>query len=58
MSKEKRKRVLHTRKHAARTRKSDVVGGFLDVLARLIAIHHLRVTRDEVKPRGPKRRRI
>jgi hypothetical protein len=57
MSKENRKRRPHTRKHDARTRKRDVVGEFLDVLARLIAVHHLRVTRDEVKPSGPKRSR-
>jgi hypothetical protein len=55
MLKEKLKRLPHTPKNDARTRKPDAVGEFLDVLARLIAVHHLRVTRDEVGPSGPKR---
>jgi hypothetical protein len=56
MLREKLKRLPHTPKHDAQARKRDVVDEFLDVLARLIAVHHLRVTRDEVKPSGPKRR--
>jgi hypothetical protein len=43
--------------HKSMKRQRDPVAEFLDVLARLIAQHHLRVSRDELAPPDRKKRR-